>query len=182
MRHRVRVLTAFRLRAAQTGSASEVFLDAVRLTRVELSVSLVGVFQLEEARDSLYLRVGAGWSADRTGNPSLRAGRASFGGHALTPVGAIVVECLGLHPEFAERTLSSHRITSALAVGIRDQALFWGAFGVFSRSQRMWTPDELEFARGVSGTIAAALYRERWARGQVAPNPRSTPTPDDWES
>ena len=161
MRQRARVLSAFRQRAA---------------------APLVGVFELEESGASLYLRAGSGWSKPETGELRLSAAPTSLGGHALSPIGAVIVESLALHPQFLEPILSGHGVTSLLAVGIYGQVDLWGVLGIFSHVRRLWSPDDLELARGLSGTIAAALYRERWARGQIPRALRGAPYPEDWES
>jgi GAF domain-containing protein len=174
MRKRSRALSAFRQRAAHVSRADTVLADGVTVVGTELGVALAGVFEFEESTASLYLRAGIGWRESVLGPLVLSTAPSTLGGHALSATGVVIVECLSDHPQFCEPLLTQHGATSALVVSILVQRGPWGVLGLFSRSRRMWMPDDLELARGVSGAIAAALYREEWAR---RPNPpHSGPT------
>ena len=113
-----------------------------------LEVELCGIFRYEEERNAFPLEGGFGWSGSFTLEGDTHAHR-----------------CLKLkRPVSSEERLGPFGTVSLLAVPVFHMGKVWGVLGVYSKSKRSFSKEEVEFLKGVSTAITEYLEKESLAK------------------
>lgn len=153
------------VRASRGGEAVSLMEEAVAVVARTLDVELVAVAELSEDGTRMLLRAGEGWDPGVVGVASSLAGRGSFVGYAAWTEEPIV--CVDVRREDrcrASDLILSHGVTSAAAVPIMGGGRPFGAFGVFSRGERRFEADEVNFLRAVAHVLHTAIARAEMAK------------------
>ena len=153
------------LRAIATPSVPSLLEDAVAtLTRV-LSVELVNLSTWDVRGEALVMAAGAGWEPGIVGTARCRTGPRTLGGVTLAADGAVLFEDIDADTRFAvEPHLRAHGVVSGLHVALRSPTRAIGLVGVYTRSRRAFTVDDVHVVQAIANVVASALQREAQER------------------
>ena len=157
-------------RAAQQGTVARLGLDAlsgpplhvllyevVGLVDSTLHVDYTHVLQVNDAGE-LVVVAGAGWQ--EIGSGRARSTLASQAGQTLREDTPLVVHGRVRYGRpIPSRVLRGNATCCALTVPIPGQSGPWAVLGAYGRSQRAFSPDDVNFLRSVANLIAASIQR-----------------------
>jgi DNA-binding NarL/FixJ family response regulator/signal transduction histidine kinase len=148
------------VRASRGRDAVALMEEAVAVVSRTLGVELVAVSELVEEGSRILLRAGTGWKPGEVGVRSGGVGRDLLVGYAVMTEAPLVCEDIGLEDRCRPSDLLlSHGVTSAAVVPIMGRRSPFGAFGVFSREQRRFDADEVNFLRAIAHVLHSAIER-----------------------
>ena len=147
------------IRASHVEDVTALMEEAVALVSRTLEAELVAVVDLAVDDSSVLMRAGVGWEPGVIGTPRATAGRDSLIWHALAAETPVVSEDIRRDDRFrASEILVSHGVTSAAIAPIMGGAPL-GAIGAFTREQRHFDPDEVNFLRAIAHVLQSAIER-----------------------
>jgi PAS domain S-box-containing protein len=161
--HQQRLVAALGLHALADGELQGVLDGAVTVVAEGIGVTPVGIAELVPGSDALLLRAGMGWEQGAVGLARGSAGRHSLVGYAVTTGEPVVSVDIDADPRFeCSPFLRSYAATSAAVVVIAGRRGPFGALGVFSRTRRSFSADDVNFLQSVANVVSAAVERA-WA-------------------
>jgi two-component system cell cycle sensor histidine kinase/response regulator CckA len=148
--------------AISTHDLVELMHKAVQIVSRILNNEFCEVLQLLPSGDSLLLVSGVGWQAGHVGHATVPAGVESQAGYTLQNTEPVIVVDLSTETRFkVPRLLSDHGIVSGMSVIIPSGDRPFGVLGTYTRSQQVFTKDDVTFIQGIANVIAAFVQRQQ---------------------
>ena len=136
-------------RALRGAPLSQMLDDAANQVAPGSGVDYCEVLEFLPNRDALLMRSGAGWKPGYVGHATVGLGTDSQAGYTLQSGEPVVVEDLATERRFAGTALlHEHEVVSGASVLVATGAGPYGVLGVYTRSRRNFTPDEVELSAG----------------------------------
>lgn len=151
-------------RAATTTRIDDLLGDAASMLAEVLAADQAAVLTAE-VDDQLLLAAGVGWSAGLVGHH--RMGHDADGpdgpGTWTSDLDAPVVfeDLRGAGPLGELTLLHDHEVTSGMFVALRGRSRSLGTIGVFSRSPRSFTTDDIHVLLAFANVVASAIQRQK---------------------
>jgi DNA-binding CsgD family transcriptional regulator len=148
---------------ALSGVAEDALFRAAATSVVEtLEVAASGILELLPGGEALLLREGVGWRQGLIGRATLGSGLESHAGYALERNEPVIITDLRTEKRFRPPPLlKDHGMTSGVSVLIRGHGVPYGVLGAYTRDQRTFTVDDLQFLQAVANILALAHRRRR---------------------
>jgi len=137
--------------------------DAVTTVAMSLAVDLVKILELLPGSDDLLLRAGFGWKPELIRSIIASAGPGSYGRYTLDLPHPAVTEDFAAETRFrVDDYLNEHGCVSGLNVAIagRDER-FYGILGVWTKSRRVFSAQEIAFLGAIANLLAGAIARRQ---------------------
>lgn len=154
--------------------------QAVTMIGQTLEVELTHLLELQPDGESLLLRSGVGWKGDVVGRVVIEARGSSHAGYVLASGEPVVIENMRAEKRFlAPPVLLEHGVMSGVSAVISTRRGPYGVLGAYSRHERVYTGDEVNFMVAVATALGLAAERS-WteaellkmaAFAQLSPNP-----------
>lgn len=153
------------VRASRDTDAVALTEEAVAVVSRTLEVEFVAVAEVVDGGSRMLLRAGTGWGPGEVRARVAAPSRDVFVGYAVRAEAPIVSDDLRLEDRCrpSERLLS-YGVTSAAVVPIMGRRSPVGAFAVFSREQRRFDADEVNFLRAIANVLHSAIERAQLAQ------------------
>ncbi len=161
--------------------------QAVTMVGQTLEVELTHLLELQPDGESLLLRSGVGWKAGVVGRTIIEARGSSHAGYVLASGEPVVIPNMREEKRFlAPPVLLEHGVLSGISVVISTRRGPYGVLGAYSRRERAYTGDEINFMVAVATALGEAAERS-WteaellkmaAFAQLSPNPALELAPD----
>ena len=141
---------------------AETLQEAVDSVARILDLPIVGYF--EHHSPHLELRNGVGWDRDRLNRTSIDADRLNPLGNALTSQAPLILEDLAEDSRFSPLPLflRAHRLRSGICLAIEGRDRPFGVLAAFTREQRFFSPDQIQFCQNIVHILAHAIEREQY--------------------
>lgn len=108
------------------------------------------------------LRAGYGWKEEVVEHQPVEVGRESHAGFTMDSGEPVVVADLAVETRFRiPALLTEHGIVSSLSVAISGERVPYGVLRVHTRSQRVFSKDDVHFMQAVANILAEAIKRGR---------------------
>jgi PAS domain S-box-containing protein len=147
-------------RALAETDLQAVMKEAVTLITQTLGVEYCSVFELLPSGEELLLRAGIGWREGLVGRATVEAGAGSQAGYTLLSGEPVIVKNLNAEERFkASPLLREHRVVSSMSVVIRGRDRLFGVLGAYTKEQREFSGDDVNFFEAVANVLAAAVQR-----------------------
>jgi PAS domain S-box-containing protein len=154
------VLGTLGLRAA-TADLQSILDDASELIGSTLDADLVAILELVREGE-LVVRAGRGWSPGVVGRAVVPASSNSHAGHALRAGVPVIVSRLSEERRFTPSALLlQHGAVSGVSTIVPGRAGPFGILDVHTRTERVFSYDDVQFLGAVAGLLASAVERER---------------------
>jgi signal transduction histidine kinase/ActR/RegA family two-component response regulator len=148
--------------ALNSGEFAALLNQAVMLVSQALEVEFSRVLELLPKGESMLVRAGVGWRKGVVGLAVVNAGRGSQAGYTLSSGEPVVINDLRTETRFqSEPLLVEDGVISGVSVAIGTQNRTYGVLGAYSRHQRNFTSDEIQFLLAVATALAVAVDRRR---------------------
>lgn len=149
-------------RAVSGDSADGLMNEAALRLREHLGADLSGVLELLPASGEFLLRAGAGWPDGIVGSARISAGMDTQAGYTLSMRAPVLVDNLPSERRFPGSCLLRQQgVVCGATVPVQGDSHPAGVLGVFSRSPRGLTSDDVSFLQSVANVIAGAIERSR---------------------
>ena len=136
--------------------------EAVRLVAGVFGLEYCNVLELLPGDEKLLLRAGVGWKEGYVGRAEVRAGRESQAGYTLLSEEPVIVEDLRHERRFVGPPyLREHGVVSGMSVIIGGLEHPFGVLGAYTKKQRQFTGDDVNFLQAVANVLATAVERGR---------------------
>ena len=136
--------------------------EAAALVAAALDVELTEVLERDRDQESLILRAGIGWRPGVVRSTPVPIGSRYYAGFTWGSLGQTVVRNFADEPRFEATThLQDHYVVSAASVIIGRRGHPFGLLGAFSRTERDFEIEDLDFLKAVANVIANAIERKR---------------------
>jgi signal transduction histidine kinase len=137
---------------------------AVRVAAA-LGVELVGIFEARGPRRRMVLRAGTGWIPGATGTATVSGAPNGPVARALASEDAVIITDLphAGSPVRPTRLLHQHAVISGVELPVPGRDGPWGVLGAYARSEHGFTPDDIDFLRVITHTLALAIDHARLA-------------------
>jgi signal transduction histidine kinase/CheY-like chemotaxis protein/HAMP domain-containing protein len=154
--------------------------QSVTMIGQTLEVEFAHALELQPDGKSLLMRAGIGWKSGEVGKAIIEAHGSSQAAFVLQSGEPVVITNMKEERRFiAPRLLLEHGILSGIAVVISPRQQPFGVLGAYSKKQRSFTGDEINFMVGVAMALATAAERlsteaelqKLAAFAQLNPNP-----------
>ena len=144
------------------GLLLEALMDAAaRAAHEELATDYASVVELTGDGRGLLVRAGSGFPEGLVGGV-LPAGPDALRGYALQAEQPVVVEDLAVESRFGPSPEQHDLgVTSAMAAPIGGRGSHFGVIAVHSRTQRLFSDDDVHFLHAVANVVALAVERAR---------------------
>ncbi|MGV3760511.1 MAG: PAS domain S-box protein, partial [Actinomycetota bacterium] len=153
------------LRAITVGSFEELLDDAVRTLVRILGVDLVKLALLDADSADVMLTAGAGWVAGAVGHVRCDAGPGTLVGISLEKDEPVVFADIYADHRFRpDQLLIDHDVTSGVHVTIRGRVRPVGLIGVYTRTRRVFTDDDVHVVQAVANVVASGVQRDAHER------------------
>ena len=130
-----------------------------------LKVQYVAIWELLPNQGTFLLRTGIGWPAEIMGKTIISGGKCSQAGYTLESKQAVVVSDLLRETRFSSSVcLSSHGAISSITVPISQQKSFLGVLGVYTKTKRKFSDNEVDFLANVANLLDSAIEQRDRAR------------------
>lgn len=154
--------------------------QAVTMVGQTLEVELTHLLELQPDGESLLMRSGTGWKAGVIGSAIIEARGSSHAGFVLASGEPVVIHNMREEKRFiAPPVLLEHSALSGVSAVISTRRGPYGVLGAYSRRERVYTGDEVNFMVAVATALGQAVERS-WtesellkmaAFAQLSPNP-----------
>ncbi len=135
--------------------------ESVRMVAHTLGADYCAILKYEEQTQTLILHTGVGWKDGAVGIARVATGDASQVGYALQNAGPVIVEDLSTETRFHRtQLLTEHGVISGMSVVIPGDPHPFGVFGVYTKTKRTFTKEDIDFIRGVANVLAASIERK----------------------
>jgi PAS domain S-box-containing protein len=152
----------FGKRALAEPNLSALMDEAVALVARTLDLEYCEVLELLPGRDSLLLRSGVGRKKRLVGKATVRADLGSQAGYTLLSDDPVVVEDFRTEGRFSgPPLLREHGVVSGTSMIISGREKPFGILGAYTKEQRRFTQNDVNFLRAVANVLAEAIERKR---------------------
>lgn len=129
-----------------------------------MEVEYIAVLELDEKDNTLLLRSGTGWDEGKSGHFKMEADRWETG-YALETHESVIVENFQQEERF-ERSplLSDHNLSSGISITVKGKEGAYGILGVYSKEQRSFGENEVNFLQTVANVLGEAIERVQTQR------------------
>jgi diguanylate cyclase (GGDEF)-like protein len=135
---------------------------AASAVREGLEVDFCRLHQLDETGQRAVLSAGNGWDSGWMGGTDHGLGPGSQYRYVLSVAMPVVVEDFTTETRFTVSALvREHPIRSGVDVPIIGVGGAYGILGVYSKAQRLFTPDQVSYLQSLVNTLATAMDRKR---------------------
>ena len=154
--------------------------QAVQLVAQTLDVQFAHMLELQPESESLVLRAGFGWRAERPGSNIMDARSRSQGGFVLSHGEPVLIADMRQERRFiSPNVLLENGVVSGVCMVIATRHRPYGILGVYTTQPRQFTGEEVQFLLAVANAIGMAAERRRTetelqklaAFAQLNPNP-----------
>ena len=154
--------------------------QAVAMVAQTLELELAHVLELQPDGESLFMLAGVGWKDGRVGSSIIEARGNSQLGFVLASGEPVVIANMRDEKRFiAPPLLLEHGVISGISVLISTRQQSYGVLGAYSKRERTFTGDEINFLMSVALALGTAAERIRTeaelqklaAFAQLNPNP-----------
>ena len=151
---------------ALAGVDAQVLMDsAVARVAETLDADFCKVLKHLPDEGALLLRAGVGWRGGLIGTAKVSDDLDSQAGYTLHSEEPVVVETLAEETRFSgSALLSEHGVASGISVVIEGQEKPYGVLGVHTKTQRVFSQDDVTFVRAVANVLAQAVIRHNAER------------------
>lgn len=127
-----------------------------------LEVELCGILELMLSGEEVLLRSGVGWGDEQVGEAVFSATKDSQAGLTLRSQTPVIVDNLQTETRFnGKPMLLNRQITSSISCIIGgEQRRPWGVLGVYSKSRRQFTNEDVSYLQGVANVLASFIQRK----------------------
>ena len=134
--------------------------EAVTLITQTLGVEYCNVQELLPSGEKLLLRAGVGWKEGLVARATVDAGVGSQAGYTLLSREPVVVKKLSAEERFkGSPLLREHGVVSSMSVVISGRDRPFGVLGAYTKEQREFSEDDVNFFEAVANVLAAAVQR-----------------------
>jgi PAS domain S-box-containing protein len=134
--------------------------EADTLIAQTLGVEYCNVLELLPTGEELLLRAGIGWKEGLVAHATVDAGAGSQAGYTLLSREPVVVKNLSTEERFkGSPLLREHGVVSSMSVVISGRDRPFGVLGAYTKEQREFTGDDVNFFEAVANVLAAAVQR-----------------------
>ena len=155
------VIAELGLRSLANDDLQDLMDDIAALVARTLDVEYCKISELLPGGEQLVLRWGVGWKDGSVGVATEGVGDESQAGYTLRSEGPVVVEDLGPETRFEASPLElEHGAVSGMSVVIPGRRGPFGVLGVYARSLRIFSEDDVNFLQAVANVIAMRIGRE----------------------
>jgi anti-anti-sigma factor len=134
--------------------------ETARLIVSTLETDLCEISELQPQQQALTMQAGAGWKL--AGGQRTTALADAHYRAVLDQAGPLVFEHASADDRFSlSSLLQEHEVVSGVALRLQGQDGPWGVLGVYHRTARRFTEDEIDFLLGVASLVSLAVERER---------------------
>ncbi|GAC1464579.1 MAG: hypothetical protein PVSMB7_07810 [Chloroflexota bacterium] len=135
------------------------FIDAVNCINGTLNVEYCALLEFVPEDSTLRPRAGAGWR-DGLSKDSVRIGRDSLSGYALTVEEPLIVEDILHDCRFSvPAVLLDHKVRSTVSVRVHGIERPFGVLSAYSVHPRSFTRDDVHFLQSVANILATSIGR-----------------------
>lgn len=153
------------VRSSRVTDVVELMEEAAAVVSRTLEVELVAVAEVVSGASEVVLRAGVGWEPGVITSPNVVASADSLSGRAVATEAPVVVADIRLEePHSTSALLLANGVTSAAVVPVMGERSPFGAVGVFSRAQRLFDADEVNFLRAIAHVLQSAIERTELAQ------------------
>jgi diguanylate cyclase (GGDEF)-like protein/PAS domain S-box-containing protein len=136
--------------------------EAAALVAEALDVELTEVLERDKDQESLILRAGVGWRRGVVRSAPVPIGSRYYAGFTWGSLGHTVVRNFAKESRFQPTTLlQDHGVVSGASVIIGRRGHPFGLLGAFSRTERDFEIEDIDFLKAVANVIANAIERKR---------------------
>ncbi|MGI0479837.1 PAS domain S-box protein [Geminocystis sp. CENA526] len=137
----------------------------VKIVGETLKVEYCDLLQLQPNRASFVLRAGIGWTKEWIGLAQIGSSPRWMPGYTLKVMNPVITEDLMIETRFSPSPiLHNTGIISAATVNIGGKWDCFGVMGIYSKTPRKFTPEEINFLQTVANVLATAIDRTRSQR------------------
>jgi len=112
--------------------------------------------------NNFFLIAGEGWKEGLVGQAIINGGSDSQAGYTLQCDAPVIVTDLRKEKRFSgPELLHDHDVISGLSVVIGSESQAYGVLGVHTKSERLFTENEIRFLQVVSNILAQAIEQDR---------------------
>ena len=169
---RMRTESALRIRSEQQAAVAQLGQSALTenqlgsvletacvLARRTLRVECCEVLEVDESGEWFVVR----GEADRGAGRLARQGpvEGSQEGYALHSEGPVIVEDFRREKRFVGWSLPEPGLISTVSVVIAGDGQPWGVLSAGSRTERSFTPEDVDFLQAMANVLASAVHRQR---------------------
>lgn len=159
------------VRALTSQSIDELMEDVVLVVKDVLAVDYAQVLAYSPDLNAFELQAGLGWEDGLVGTATVSADAGSQAGYTLQSSEPVVVRNLREETRFTgPALLLDHDVVSGISVAIGDPQHPYGVLGAHTRTERIFSQEEVYFLQSVSNILAAAIHRLRAEHGLQALN------------
>ena len=147
-------------RALAETDVQSVMEEASALIVQTLGVEYCNIQELFPTGEEPLLRAGIGWKEGLVGHAKVDAGAGSQAGYTLLSREPVVVKNLGTEVRFkGSPLLREHGVVSSMSVVISGRDRPFGVLGAYTKEQREFSRDDVNFFEAVANVLAAAVQR-----------------------
>ncbi|WP_144051442.1 PAS domain S-box protein [Geminocystis herdmanii] len=137
----------------------------VEIVSETLKTEYCDLLQLQPNQASFVLKAGVGWTKEWIGFAQIGSSPRWMPGYTLKAMHPVVTEDLMVETRFSPSPiLHNTGIISAVAVNIGGKQDCFGIMGIYSKTPRKFTPEEINFLQTVANVLATAIDRTRSQR------------------
>lgn len=137
----------------------------VEIVSDTLKTEYCDLLQLQPNQASFVLKAGVGWTKQWIGFAQIGSSPRWMPGYTLKAMHPVVTEDLMVETRFSPSPiLHNTGIVSAVAVSIGGKQDCFGIMGIYSKTPRKFTPEEINFLQTVANVLATAIDRTRSQR------------------
>ncbi|ELR96237.1 PAS domain S-box/diguanylate cyclase (GGDEF) domain-containing protein [Gloeocapsa sp. PCC 73106] len=126
-----------------------------------LRVDYIQILELLPNRFALFFKAGQGWAQGLVGAATVSRARDNLFGYTLATKDPVIIVDLPIETRFrGGPLLDNHCITSGVALGIGTKEEKYGLLGVYSKSNREFTPAEIKFLVSISYLLAFVFHNQ----------------------
>ncbi len=161
--------------------------QALHLVGDTLEIQIGHILELQSDHESLVVRAGLGWKANRTASNVIEARGRSQAAFVLAQRDPVIISNMRHERRFvAPNVLLDHGVASGVCLQIATRSRPFGMLGVYTTKTREFTGEEVQFLMAVANLLGMAAER-RWterdlqklaAFAQLNPNPAMELTHD----
>lgn len=127
-----------------------------------LEVEYIQIMEMLPNRYGLFFKAGYGWQRGLVGAATVAATSNSLFGYTLAATEPIIITDLPIETRFrGGPLLDNHQITSGVALAIGTAQDTYGLLGVYSKQQREFNSQEIEFLLSISHLLALVFHNQR---------------------
>jgi DNA-binding NarL/FixJ family response regulator/signal transduction histidine kinase len=135
--------------------------DTVAFVAQTLKVEYCQIVELLPLGQELLMRAGLGWREELVGLASEGVRLDSQVGYTLLSEEPVIVEDLNTETRFRPPALlNEHGVVSSVTVVIAGRGGFFGVLGVYTKSRRTFSEDDVTFLQAVANVLAMRIERE----------------------